>query len=454
MKRIFQYIMLVFAAMVAASCTSDIENATVTADKNNMQFVIGNFPAFTELQTRAIGTLDEGKTSWQEGDEILIKLENSEKFGTQVATLVKTAAGWSLKEGQSLHYREGEAVVATAFYAPGCRPSDDGTSIELNDGAIAGESEYISVVCKIPDYNTIKIPFDKATRSYSRLRIATIPDMDITVSVDEFIPAGTNANKYGVTYALHSDAKGNAYLYGTIGSSSYVTVKSEGAVLATYSMKPTEALKSYVLDATAVTANSADEIKAAIAQKIADGKTDIRLNLPQDAGDEMFTAIRESLAGKTNGSISLVLMGCEQVPAKGLSNDGQFDALKSVSLPNVKTIGAQALKDCTCLEEICAPNVSKIDELAFEYCNRLCNVTFGELTEVRGSYNSNNCIFQGCEPIVISLCLSGNQKVLTEKESTDGSTYYWTSSDMLYKSSSDCAYKKFLGKNFKSVTFR
>ena len=38
--------------------------------KSNVQLVVGEFPAFGDSQTRAIGTPDEGKTSWAEGDEL------------------------------------------------------------------------------------------------------------------------------------------------------------------------------------------------------------------------------------------------------------------------------------------------------------------------------------------------------------------------------------------------
>ena len=32
--------------------------------KKNVQLVVGEFPSFGDSQTRAIGTPDEGKTSW------------------------------------------------------------------------------------------------------------------------------------------------------------------------------------------------------------------------------------------------------------------------------------------------------------------------------------------------------------------------------------------------------
>jgi len=74
MKKIFQYIMLAVVTIVMASCTSDIEETTTTTGKNNVQLVVGEFPAFGDSQTRAIGTPDEGKTSWAEGDELLLEM--------------------------------------------------------------------------------------------------------------------------------------------------------------------------------------------------------------------------------------------------------------------------------------------------------------------------------------------------------------------------------------------
>lgn len=50
-----------------------------------------------------------------------------------------------------------------------------------------------------------------------------------------------------------------------------------GALLATHHfLQTTENAKSYALDATVISANSAEEIKSAIEQKVADGKITIR----------------------------------------------------------------------------------------------------------------------------------------------------------------------------------
>ena len=51
MKKIFQYIMLAVVTIVMASCTSDIEETTATTAKNNVQLVVGEFPAFGDWYT-------------------------------------------------------------------------------------------------------------------------------------------------------------------------------------------------------------------------------------------------------------------------------------------------------------------------------------------------------------------------------------------------------------------
>ena len=63
----------------------------------------------------------------------------------------------------------------------------------------------------------INVSFSNATRNYSRLRIATMPNMQITVSINQYTPAGSSDMECDQNYALTSDEKGNAYLYGTFG---------------------------------------------------------------------------------------------------------------------------------------------------------------------------------------------------------------------------------------------
>ena len=124
--------------------------------------------------------------------------------------------------------------------------------LTLKDGKVAGTDEYIEGSGRITgDGQEITVSFSTAKRGYSRLRIATLPDVDVSVSVKYFTPAGS-ASQVSATYTLHSDAKGNAYLYGGFVKNSTVSVKYDNVVLAEYTFKSaTSDDSSYVLDATA-----------------------------------------------------------------------------------------------------------------------------------------------------------------------------------------------------------
>ena len=122
-------------------------------------------------------------------------------------------------------------------------------------------------------------------------------------------------------------------------------------------------------------------------------------------------------------------------------------ALKSISLPDVTKIGMNALSYCMYLQEICAPNVSAIDEYAFGECYDLRKVTFGELTDVKG-YDMEG-IFADINTDIIDLELSVEQKRMT-KELIDG-RYCWTPTEEPYMGSPDYANKSFLEMKFWSV---
>ena len=448
MKKIFQYIMLAVVTIVMASCTSDIEETTAATGKSNVQLVVGEFPAFGDSQTRAIGTPDEGKTSWAEGDELLLEM-TSKTLGTKYAAFKYNGSSWELASGE-LSYKEDEVpTFPHVYYAPNYK-WEAGTLV-LKEGKAVGTDEYIEGKANItPNGQGINVSFADATRKYSRLRIATMPNMPITVDIDRYTPAGSSDMKWDQNYALTSDEKGNAYLYGTFENNSEVTVKYREAALTTHTFsQATESAKSYALDATVISANSAEEIKSAIEQKVADSKTAIRLNLASDAGDNEFNAIREAFEKVQEGTIDLTLIGCKEIPANGLNNQsGGLEALKSITLPDVTKIGKNALLFCVDLEEICAPNVSAIDEYAFERCDYLKKVTLGELTNVKGDYEHGGGIFGLNSSIEnIDLYLPKNQEVME----FDENQYIWKPTGESYFASPDVDNGIFLGYQFNSV---
>ena len=448
MRKIFQYIMLAVVTIVMASCTSDIEETTATTGKSNVQLVVGEFPAFGDSQTRAIGTSDEGKTSWAEGDELLLEIDNT-SYGRHNATFTYNGKSWELTSGELVYLEGYPAYISHVYYAPNYKW--EAGKLVLKEGKDPGTDEYIEGNARITgNGETITVSFAEATRKYSRLRIATMPNKQITVDTEYFTPAGSSDMVGSQNYALTSDEKGNAYLYGTFENNSEVTVKYREATLATHTfLQKTENAKSYALDATVISANSAEEIKSAIKQEVANSKTAIRLNIASDAGANEFNAIREAFEKVKSGTIDLTLIGCKDIPANGLNNQaGGLEALKSITLPDVTKIGKNALLFCVDLEEICAPNVSAIDECAFKGCYYLKKVTLGELTDVRGEANSGGGIFGVTDngDLNIDLYLPKNQEVME----FDENQYIWKPTGEKYFAGSDKD-NVFLGYQFNSV---
>ena len=451
MRKIIQYMMMALIAVVLASCANDISEESTPTVKSNIRFVVDDFPMFEKPSTRTIGEEDKGKTAWAVGDEICIKLESKE-LGIQTATLKYNGVKFEIQDGNSLCYLEGEPVTAYAYYAPGRKYLNDGYLGYKDDGE-DGIAEFIEATCNVHygDDNYIDISFANVTRNYSRLRIATMPNKPITVDFTEFTPSGGWDFQHPAgRYALTSDEKGNAYLYGTFDRYAEVTVKYREATLATHTfLQKTENAMSYALDATVISANSAEEIKSAIKQEVANSKTAIRLNLASDAGDNEFKAIREAFENVKSGTIDLTLIGCKEIPANGLNNQsGGLEALKSITLPDVTKIGKNALLFCVDLEEICAPNVSAIDEGAFAECLKLRKVTLGELTDVRGEANSGGGIFGVTDngDLNIDLYLPKNQEVME----FDENQYIWKPTGEKYFASPDYD-NIFLGYQFMSV---
>ena len=428
MKKIFQYIMLAVVTIVMASCTSDIEEPTATTGKSNVQLVVGEFPAFGDSQTRAIGTPDEGKTSWAEGDELLLVIDNT-FYGKQYATFTYNGKSWKLTSGE-LVYREGDpAYIPHVYYAPNYKW--EAGKLVLKEGKVAGTDEYIEGNARITgNGETITVSFAGATRKYSRLRIATLPNEQITVDTEYFTPAGSSDMKWDQNYALTSDEKGNAYLYGNFVTNSRVDVKYGEAPLATHKFsQATVNAKSYALDATVVSLADEgltfDQIVEDVKKELYAGKTYINLILAPNADKNTLDAIYYGLRDARQGSINLTLIGCKKIPYEGFKH---FDMLKSIALPDV----------------------TEIEENAFSECTELQKVVLGNLTKVYGNVGKKG-IFDGLKTKDIDLVLSKDQKVMNGGE-IEGK-YCWTA-DIIkdYSGSYEHHRPVFLGYGFNSIT--
>ena len=430
MKKIFQYIILAVVTIVMASCTSDIEETTATTGKSNVQLVVGEFPAFGDSQTRAIGIPDEGKTSWAEGDELLLEIDNT-SYGRHNATFRYNGKSWELTSGELVYLEGDPAYISHVYYAPNYKWSN--TSLMLKKGKVAGTDELIEGEARITgNGETITVSFAEATRKYSRLRIATLPNEQITVDTEYFTPAGSSDMEQNGNYTLTSDEKGNAYLYGTFENNSEVTVKYREAALTTYTFsQATESAKSYALDATVVSLTdegiTRDQIVEDVKKELDAGRTYINLVLAPDADKNTLVAIYYGLRDAGYGSINLTLIGCKKIPYEGFKH---FDMLKSIALPDV----------------------TEIEENAFSDCPGLQKVVLGNLTKVYGNVR-NNGIFDDCETRSIDLVLSKDQKAMNDGEAEG--RYCWTADIIIdYSGSNKHHGKEFLGYEFKSITCR
>lgn len=428
MKKIFQYIMLAVVTIVMASCTSDIEETTATTGKSNVQLVVGEFPAFGDSQTRAIGTPDPGKTSWAEGDELLLEIDNT-SYGKQYATFTYNGKSWELTSGE-LVYREGDpAYIPHVYYAPNYKW--EAGKLVLKEGKDPGTDEYIEGNAIITGNDeTITVSFAEATRKYSRLRIATLPNEQITVDTEYFTPAGSSDMEQNGNYTLTSDEKGNAYLYGTFENNSEVTVKYREAALTTHTFsQATESAKSYALDATVVSLTDEDitydQIVEDVKKELYAGKTYINLILAPDVDEETLKAINIGLKDARDGSINLTLIGCKKIPYGGFMS---WDMLKSIALPDVTEIGENAFSDCGGLQK----------------------VVLGNLTKVYGKAGEKG-IFEGCRTKDIDLILSKDQKVMNGGKTEGG--YCWTADITKdYSGSDEHNGRVFLDYDFQSIT--
>ena len=364
--------------ILITSCSNELDDTLQPVNNGNLQFVVSDFPAFGESGlTRAIGTQDEGKTAWADGDKILVHLY-SQKFGDQAVTLTFDAESntWE-SDDASLNYLENETPTITAVYAPDCEIKSDET-IGLLEGKKYGEEEYIPAKTAI-NGNTLDIRFESG-RNYSRLRIAAMPEATLTVSTEGFTPAGATALATE-PYTLTTDDNGNAFLYGTFAEGATVTVKQGDFSFADYTFaEATEAMYGYALEA----------------RPIIDGT----LGGKTEATEEELAAMVELLKNYIeNGHTTIIVTGSQPVK---LLKDGYLTPVVSLAFEqltyayqdekidsywgtvdliyqDVKEIVEYEFYCCDVLKSITLPNVTTVGDRGFWACYYLETLTFGSV---------------------------------------------------------------------------
>lgn len=189
-------------------------------------------------------------------------------------------------------------------------------------------------------------------------------------------------------------------------------------------------------DAVTTTENALLVIEKALAAN----KKNIEITLDANADKSVFDAIREALKSASEGSINLTVYGVEALPSNAFSD---CQPLKSISLPEVKSIDRYAFQECNRLETIYAPIVSSISDCAFLNCPRLISVTLGNISA------AGIRIFDFVPTEFVDLTLSKDQKVMT---GSDDEGWRLDESGKNYANSPDHVRPKFLGKRFHSIT--
>lgn len=465
-------------AMLAACSTDDEQSANTAANEVKISATVGGNSIFT--RSNPLGTKAE-QESFNENDAISVTTEG------------KTVVYTKNKDGQWANANDYLVWTGNAQTFEACYPGNSTNSIST--GYVAADQSTIEKIA-LSDYMTCRkeiekknIPTDRQlTLNLERQTARVIVNVSAfgnefeglnpTLSAVEVysklkVPAGESDSYVGIQackkdnvfYALVSPGTGNdaeKFLKLTVTYNDGEGKPTQTKVLDVTGIPALEKAKSYTYDvrigkdkatigsvsvadwgkgdaitggdAVTTTENAVLIIKNALAA----GNTNIEIrNLPANADNSVFNAIREALSSASEGSIDLTVYGVEALP----SAFTYCQALKSISLQNVKSIDWYAFRECNGLETIYAPIVSSISDYAFFNCRMLKSVTLGNIS------TAGFRIFEGVPTENVDLILSKDQKVMT------GSDYEGWKSDESekYADSPDHKQRQFLGKIFKSI---
>lgn len=468
-------------AMLAACSTDDEQSANTAANEVKIAATVGGNSIFT--RSNPLGTKAE-QESFNENDAISVTTEG------------KTVVYTKNKAGQWANANDYLVWTGNAQTFEACYPGNSTNSI--SEGHIEADQSDITKIAQ-SDYMTCRkeiekkdIPTDRQlTLNFKRQTARVIvnvsgfgdefKDLNPTLSAVEVysklkVPAGdgdsyaaikayqaTDESGKNVFYALVSPGAANStekFLKLTVTYNDGEGKPTQTKVLDVTGIPALEKAKSYTYDVkigkdkatignvsvtdwgegNAITGGDAvtptENAVLIIKNALAAGNTNIAIrNLPANADNSVFDAIREALKGANDGSIDLTVYGVEALPSNAFSN---CQPLKVISLPDVKSIESVAFQDCNSLETIYAPSVSSISDYAFFNCPWLRSVTLGNIS------TAGICIFDNV--YTVDLTLSKDQKVMT------GSDYEgWKSESEDYEDSDDHLRRRFLGKTFKSI---
>ena len=480
-------------AMLAACSTDDELGANTAANEVKIAATVGGNSIFT--RSNPLGTKAE-QESFNEGDAISVTTEG------KTVIYKKTGEVWAPANAGDYLVWTGNAQAFEACYP---EKADESTTNSFSVGYVSADQSTVDKIEK-SDYmisrETIEkayIPSDRQlTLNFERQTARVIvkvsgfgdefKDLNPTLSAVEVysklkVPAG-DGDSYAAIKTYKKEESGNNVFYALVSPGDANSTEKFLKLTVTYNdgevINPTQTEELYVTgipalekaksytydvkigkdkatigsvsvtdwgpgdditggDAVTTTENAVLIIKNALAA----GEKNIEIrNLPANADKSVFDAIREALKSASEGSIELTVYGVETLCAEAFLECTQ---LKSINLPNVKSIGQSAFYSCYNMEAVNAPNATSIGDMAFVACSRLGKVTLGNIskagTQIFDIIDTKNSI---------DLVLSGDQRKMSYKYTE---TEWEPDPDgKNYKDSPEHLKCDFLGYIFKSIS--
>ena len=476
-------------AMLAACSTDDEQSANTAANEVKIAATVGGNSIFT--RSNPLGTEAE-QQSFNENDVISVTTEG------KTVIYKKTGEVWAPANAGDYLVWTGNAQAFEACYP---EKADESTTNSFSVGYVSADQSTVDKIEK-SDYMISREAIEKAyipsdrqlTLNFARQTARVIvkvsgfgdefKDLNPTLSAVEVysklkVPAG-DGDSYAAIKTYKKEESGNNVFYALVSPGDANSTEKFLKLTVTYNdgevVNPTQTKELYVTgipaldkamsytydvkigkdkatigsvsvtdwgtgdditggDAVTTTENAVLIIKNALAA----GEKNIEIrNLPANADNSVFNAIREALKSASEGSIELTVYGVETLPSNAFSN---CQPLKSIYLQDVKSIESFAFHGCNGLETIYAPRVSSISDLAFADCLQLKSVTLGNISAAGFS------IFDNVDTESVDLTLSKDQKVMTKKN-IDA----WQSDESeKYADSPDHVQQQFLGKIFHSI---
>ena len=438
-------------AMLAACSTDDEQSANTAANEVKIAATVGGNSIFT--RSNPLGTKAE-QESFNENDAISVTTEG------------KTVVYTKNKAGQWANANDYLVWTGNAQTFEACYPGNSTNSI--SEGHIEADQSDITKIAQ-SDYMTCRkeiekkdIPTDRQLtlnleRQTARVIVKVsafgneFEGLNPTLSVVEVysklkVPAG-EGDSYEAIKACKKEENGSNVFYALVSPGTGNDAEKFLKLTVTYNDGDGKPTQTKVLDVTGIPAldkamsytydvkigkdkatigsvsvtdwGSGDDITGGdavtttenavliIKNALAAGNTNIEIrNLPANADNSVFNAIREALSSASEGSIDLTVYGVEALPYSAFLN---CKPLKVINLPDVKSIESVAFQDCIGLKTIYAPRVSFINDFAFADCPQLKSVTLGNISA------AGIRIFDNVYTEVVDLTLSKDQKVMTKK---------------------------------------